>query len=160
MEILVSRWILDGLKHKNRKSLKCNLYLKNFRWMNHFTENFDFLKFFQRFFKQQKQTNLKIFKHYKLKPSFSITKDEKAKGKVGVSTIWSSLIQFDQVWANLIQFDQVWANLNQFVQVWSIWSSLIQFILLYSNSIKFDHVWSNLFQFNPIWSSLCQIDPI
>ena len=28
------------------------------------------------------QTSLKIFKHYKLKPSFSIIKDEKAKDKV------------------------------------------------------------------------------
>ena len=111
-------------------------------------------------------TSLKIFKHYKLKPSFSITKDEKAKGKVGVSTIWSSLIQFDQVWANLIQFDQVWANLNQFVQVWSIWSSLIQFILLYSNLIKFDQVWSNLNQFYlvltklSIWCNLKQFEAI
>ena len=31
-----------------------------------------------------KKTSLKIFKHYKLKPSFSIIKDEKAKDKVGV----------------------------------------------------------------------------
>jgi hypothetical protein len=47
-----------------------------------------------------------VLKHYKLKPSFSIIKDEKAKDKVGVwgtsphpqvSKIWSSLIQFDQV---------------------------------------------------------------
>ena len=28
-----------------------------------------------------KQTSLKIFKHYKLKPSFSITKDNKAKDR-------------------------------------------------------------------------------
>ena len=31
-----------------------------------------------------KQTSLKIFKHYKLKPSFSIIKDDKAKNKVRV----------------------------------------------------------------------------
>ena len=51
----------------------------------------------------KEETSLKIFKHYKLKPSFSIIKDEKAKDKVGVgawglgqvSTIWSSLFQFD-----------------------------------------------------------------
>ena len=110
------------------------------------------------------KTSLKIFKHYKLKPSFPIIKDEKDKVGVGdkppttqVSTVWSSLIQFDQVWANLIQFDQVWANLNQFVQVWSIWSSLIQFILLYSYFIKFDHVWSNLIQFDTILSCFNQI---
>ena len=30
------------------------------------------------------KTSLKIFKHYKLKPSFSIIKDNKAKDKVGV----------------------------------------------------------------------------
>ena len=32
-----------------------------------------------------KTTSLKIFKHYKLKPSFSKIKDEKAKDKVGVT---------------------------------------------------------------------------
>ena len=34
--------------------------------------------------KTAKETSLKIFKHYKLKLSFSIIKDEKAKYKVGV----------------------------------------------------------------------------
>ena len=38
------------------------------------------------------ETSLKIFKHYKLKPSFSIIKDEKAKDKVGVG---ANLIKFD-----------------------------------------------------------------
>ena len=47
--------------------------------------------------KEIKRTSLKIFKHYKLKPSFSIIKDNKAKDKVGVGapqvfTICSSLI--------------------------------------------------------------------
>ena len=32
------------------------------------------------------KTSLKIFKHYKLKPSFSIIKDNKAKDKVGWGT--------------------------------------------------------------------------
>ena len=32
------------------------------------------------------ETSLKIFKHYKLKPSFSIIEDEKAKDKVGWGT--------------------------------------------------------------------------
>ena len=67
------------------------------------------------------RTSLKIFKHYKLKPSFSIFKDEKAKDKVGAPTpkfqqfdqVWSNLIKFDQVWSNLFQFDQVCAKLNQ-----------------------------------------------
>ena len=31
-----------------------------------------------------KRTSLKIFKHYKLKPSFSIIKDDKAKDRAGV----------------------------------------------------------------------------
>ena len=35
-------------------------------------------------FKALKETSLKIFKHYKLKPSFSIIKDEKEKDKVEV----------------------------------------------------------------------------
>ena len=32
----------------------------------------------------KKKTSLKIFKHYKLKPSFSIIKDDKAKDRAGV----------------------------------------------------------------------------
>ena len=48
------------------------------------------------------KTSLKIFKHYKLKPSFSIIKDEKAKDKVGVGdkpplTSFNNLIKFDQI---------------------------------------------------------------
>ena len=47
-------------------------------------------------------TSLKIFKHYKLKPSFSIFKDEKAKDKVGVGDkppppSFSNLIKFDPI---------------------------------------------------------------
>ena len=45
-----------------------------------------------------KSTSLKIFKHYKLKPSFSIIKDEKAKNKVGWGTSPNPKFQqFDQV---------------------------------------------------------------
>ena len=47
------------------------------------------------------KTSLKIFKHYKLKPSFSIFKDEKAKNKVGVGAEGQAptpkFQQFDQV---------------------------------------------------------------
>ena len=51
-----------------------------------------------KFFK----TSLKIFKHYKLKPSFSIFKDEKAKDKVGVGDkppppSFNNLIKFDPI---------------------------------------------------------------
>ena len=49
MEILVSQWILDGLKNINKKSLKCNVHLKNFCEINPFT-NFEFLSFFSGFF--------------------------------------------------------------------------------------------------------------
>jgi hypothetical protein len=48
------------------------------------------------------QTSLKIFKYYKLKPSFSIIKVNKAKDKVGVGDkppppSFNNLIQIDQV---------------------------------------------------------------
>ena len=57
-----------------------------------------------------KKTSLKIFKHYKLKPSLSIIKDEKAKDKVGVGEKHPhppKFQQFDQVWSNLIKFDPI-----------------------------------------------------
>ena len=49
-----------------------------------------------------KKTSLKIFKHYKLKPSFSIIKDEKTKDKVGVGDkppppSFNNLIKFDPI---------------------------------------------------------------
>ena len=48
------------------------------------------------------KTSLKIFKHYKLKPSFSIIKDEKAKDKVGLGDkppppSFNNFNQLDQV---------------------------------------------------------------
>ena len=48
------------------------------------------------------KTSLKIFKHNKLKPSFSIIKDSKAKDKVGVgdkppSSSFNNLIKFDPI---------------------------------------------------------------
>jgi hypothetical protein len=54
------------------------------------------------FNKHQNKTSLKIFKHYKLKPSFSISKDEKAKDKVGVGDMppppsFNNLIKFDPI---------------------------------------------------------------
>ena len=44
--------------------------------------------------------SLKIFKHYKLKPSFSRIKDNKAKDKVGVGDkppSFNNLIKFDPI---------------------------------------------------------------
>ena len=50
------------------------------------------------------KTSLKIFKHYKLKPSFSKIKDEKEKDKVGVGVgdkppppSFNNLIRFDPI---------------------------------------------------------------
>ena len=48
------------------------------------------------------KTSLKIFKHYKLKPSFSIIKDKKVKDKVGVGDkppppSFNNLIKFDPI---------------------------------------------------------------
>ena len=40
--------------------------------------------------KRTEETSLKMFKHYKLKPSFSIIKGEKAKDKVGVALLYES----------------------------------------------------------------------
>ena len=62
--------------------------------------------------KNQKQTSLKIFKHYKLKPSFSVIKDEKAKDKVGVGDkppppSFNNLIKFDPILSSLSQFSPI-----------------------------------------------------
>ena len=82
----------------------------------------------QQTFKALKETSLKIFKHYKLKPSFSIIKDDKAKDRAGVGdkpppssfvrSINPKLIQkiirtglkqfrFDLIWSILIQLDLI-----------------------------------------------------
>ena len=83
------------------------------------------------------KTSLMIFKHYKLKPSFSIIKDDKTKDRVGVGVsphliladqlvlIWSNLNQFylndqtDLFWSFLIQFDPTWSDLTQFYLIWT-----------------------------------------
>ena len=103
------------------------------------------------------ETSLKIFKHYKLKPSFSIIKDEKDKVGVGGQAPTQKFQQFEQVWSNLFQFDQVWSNL---IQINQIRSSLIQIIPIWSSFIQFDQVLSNLFQFDQVWSNLIKFDPI
>ena len=59
-----------------------------------------------------KQTSLKIFKHYKLQPSFSIIKDEKAKDKLGVGDkppppSFNKLIKFDPILSSLIRFNPI-----------------------------------------------------
>ena len=87
-------------------------------------------------------TSLKIFKHYKLKPSFSIFKDEKAKDKVGVGDkppppSFNKLMKFDPIFSSLIQFNTIWSNL-----------------------IKFDPIYSNLIQFDQVCAKLNQVDPI
>ena len=57
-------------------------------------------------------TSLKIFKHYKLKPRFSVIKDEKARAKVGVGDkppppSFNKLIKFDPILSSLIQFNPI-----------------------------------------------------
>ena len=118
---------------------------------------------------------------YKLKPSFSMITDEKAKDKVWVGDklppqsfnnlikfdpIWSSWIEFNLIYSNLIQFDPIWSSLIQCIP---IWSNLIQFDQICAklnqvepnaNLIKFDPIWSKLFQFDPIWSNFFQFDQV
>ena len=95
------------------------------------------------------KTSLKIFKHYKLKPSFSIVKDDKAKDRWGIMAdqlflIWPNFyISSNFIWTNFIQIinlihlDPTWSDLNQF------------YLILTKLSI-----WSNLKQFEPISSDL------
>ena len=99
---------------------------------------------------RHEKTSLKIFKHYKLKPSFSIIKDEKAKGRVGVGDKPHKVIKFDPILISLIQFDPIWSNLIQFIPIWPY---LIKFDPIYSTVFQFDHVWSNLIQFDLILSN-------
>ena len=94
---------------------------------------------------------MKIFKHYKLKPSFSKIKDEKAKDKVGVGDkppppSFNNLIKFDPIWSSLFepiepvflnQFDPIWTNLIQFEPILSDLNQIF-----------------NLIQFEPILSDL------
>ena len=82
-------------------------------------------------------TSLKIFKHYKLKPSFWIVKDDKIKDKEGVED--KHPLPHPQILADqliLIWFDPIWSSLNQFYLIWS--KSSIWFIL-----IQLDPIWSN-----------------
>ena len=79
-------------------------------------------------FKALKETSLKIFKHHKLKPSFSIiNKDKKAKDRIGAGdkppppsinrSINPNMIQLKSIIPNVNQFDQVCAKLNQVNQI-------------------------------------------
>ena len=66
--------------HFSRNFLDLKTKMGGSRKMNIYFLKLDFCKFAPR-------TSVKIFKHYKLKPSFSIFKDEKAKDKVGLGDI-------------------------------------------------------------------------
>ena len=52
-----------------------------------------------------RKTRLKIFKHYKLKPSFSLIKNEKPP-----PPSFNKLIKFDPILSSLIQFNPIWSN--------------------------------------------------
>ena len=72
----------------------------NSEWSEQFLKQSAFLKLFMEV--ELEKTSLKIFKHYKLKPSFSIIKDEKAKNKVRVvdkppPPSFNNLIKFDPI---------------------------------------------------------------
>ena len=84
-------------------------------------------------FKALKETRLKIFKHHKLKPSFSIiNKDKKAKDRIGAGdkppppsinrSINPNMIQLKSIIPNVNQFDQVSSNLNQLDLISSNWN--------------------------------------
>ena len=84
------------------------------------------------------KTSLKIFKHYKLKPSFSIIKDDKAKDFAPTDLInlihlylfWSNLNPFDPAWSDLTKCDPNWTNFNWFepnYQSDPIWTNFIWF---------------------------------
>ena len=123
---------------------------------------------------------MKVFKHYKLKPNFSIVKDGKTKDRAGVGVnfgrsvnpnltqflyfiqfyLFSDLIQFEPILSDLNQIfnlDEFWSNLNQFEL---IWSNLNQFELIWSKLNWFEPICTNLNQFDPIWSNLNQFGPI
>ena len=111
---------------------------------------------------------MKIFKHYKLKPSFSIIKINKTKDRAGVGDkphpqiladqlilIWYNLSSFNptghlKIKFDLILLDPIWYLL---IQLDPIWFNLIWFELIFSCLIWFDPVLSNLIQFGPICSN-------
>ena len=120
---------------------------------------------------------MKIFKHYKLKPSFSIIKDNKAKDRAGFGG-QAPTPKFRQInqSPNLIQFlffhligyleIKMTTDLNHFHMIWSY---LIQFCLFWSNLILFEQIWfcliwfdpgfwSNSNKFEPLWSNLIQLN--
>ena len=122
------------------------------------------------------ETSLKIFKHYKLKPSFPIMiKDNKTKDRAGVGdkppppsfvrSINPKFIQklirtemdqfrFDPIWSILIQLDLIWTDHLWFSLIWFNLVQLIWFVLLWSNLNQLDLIWSSLNQFYLIWTNL------
>ena len=100
-----------------------------------------------------------MFKHYKLKPSFPIIKDNKAKDRAG----WVLADQLILIWSNFYFFIQlnieksIRTDLNQF---YLIWSYMIQFCLFWSNFVSFDPILSLLIPFYLFWSNIVSFDPI
>ena len=111
------------------------------------------------------QTSLKIFKHYKLKPSFSIIKNNKAKNKVRVGDkppppSFNNLIKFDPIWWRLIQSNPIWSRWSNLFQFDQVCAKLDQVHPVWSNLIKSDPIWSNLIQSDPTWTNWFKFDPI
>ena len=100
-----------------------------------------------------------MFKHYKLKPSFPIIKNNKTKYRAGLFLIWYNFSffhptghqkinqnQFDPSCASVNQFGPILSNLNQIIY-------LIHLDLSWSNLNQFDLSWSELIWFEPNYSS-------
>jgi hypothetical protein len=100
------------------------------------------------------KTSLNMFRHYKLKPSFLIIKDNKAKDRAGVGETQIMAGQLILIWPDFYTSSNfVWTN---FIQIMPIWFILIFFDPIWANSMQFDLIWSNFIWFEPNYQS----DPI
>ena len=109
---------------------------------------------------------MKIFKHYKLKPGFSIIKDNKAKDRAAPSldrSINANLTQiyFFNLFVYLPNFPIIKYNNKKVLAGWGTPQILAyQSIIFWSNSSnlnQLDVTWFNLIQLDPTWSDLNQI---
>ena len=114
------------------------------------------------------KTSLKIFKHYKLKPGFSIIKDNKAKDRAAPSLDRSINANLTQIYFfNLIgylpNFPIIKYNNKKVLAGWGTPQILAyQSIIFWSNSSnlnQLDLTWFNLIQLDPTWSNLIWFKP-
>ena len=106
------------------------------------------------------KTSLNMFKHFNLKRSFPIIKDNKTKDRAGVGdkpplpNFCRSLFQFDTISFNCIsknQSESIWSKLIEFEPIWT------NFIWFEANNQP-DPSWPILIQFESIWSNLIWVD--